>query len=420
MKYQYAAVDVRGKKKRGQLEAESEAEVVALLREQQLVPTEINLAGMLANGKNASGEKAKSFLEVELFEQDSHKAKFPARKLIVTFTQMSIMLRAGVSLSMALEVLADGESNGPLRKVLREMHEDLLAGISLSDSMGKFACFDVISVNLVRSGEADGHLERSFAQISQICEKQNALRSKIVNASIYPIILLILIVVVLAVINAVVMPNFITMFDMLGTGLPVPTQVVMAISDFCNKWWWLMALAVLALCVGYSALHRKNHKFAYGVDRFMLYIPIVGNLIKQSAVARFSRIVGTLLGSGQDFLSALHIGRSVIANTCMRDGFGAAAEDVRVGNPISVSLGKLPFLDGVYVSMLRAGEESGSLSDTLEKMADLYDEQTDATSKRLTTMMEPAMTLVVAVIVGGVMLAIVPALFGTLQLVGNV
>ena len=418
MKYQYVAVNKNGAKKRGKLEAVSEADAVSLLREQQLVPVSLTLAGAWLNGKNADGKAAQSIFEVEIMEKDIHLVKFKAKVLVVLFTQMSIMLRSGVSLSMALEVLADSEGNKRLRKVLTEMHGDLMSGLALSDSMSKFACFDAITVNLVRAGEADGHLERSFAQVADISEKQNALTSKLISASIYPIILLVMVVAVLALINTMVLPSFVSMFETIGTGLPGITVAVMGFSTFFNKWWWLMAIVIVGLVAGYRWLYRNRHGFALAVDRFQLHIPVVGTLLRQSNIARFSRIVSALLASGQDFLSALNIGRSVIGSVYMQDGFGAASDEVRVGNSISTAMEKLPFLDGVYVSMLRAGEESGSLSDTLEKMADLYEEQTDATTKRLITLMEPLMTILIAGIVGVVVVAIAVPMFGMFDLVG--
>ncbi|MEG2288177.1 MAG: type II secretion system F family protein, partial [Ruthenibacterium sp.] len=337
----------------------------------------------------------------------------------VLFTQMAIMLRAGVSLSLALEVLAGSEPNKRLRKVLGELHADLLGGVALSDAMAKFVCFDAITINLVRAGEADGHLERSFTQVADISEKQNNLRSKIVSASIYPMILLVLVIGVLTLLNTMVLPSFVTMFEAIGTGLPALTVAVMGFSAFFNKWWWLIALLVLALLAGYQALYRTRHGFALAVDRFKLHIPVVGTLIRQASIARFSRIVSALLASGQDFLSSLAIGRSVLGNRYMQDGFARAAEEVRVGNSVSMSMQSLPFLDGVYISMLRAGEESGSLSDTLDKMADLYEAQTDATTKRLITLMEPMMTVVIAGVVGVVVIAIALPMFGMFDLVGN-
>ncbi|MEG2930833.1 MAG: type II secretion system F family protein, partial [Ruthenibacterium sp.] len=139
MKYQYTAVDARGKYKRGKIEAESENDAVSQLREERLTPTELCLAGALINGRDANGKATSNIFEVEIFERDMHRIKFPVKKLVVLFTQMAIMLRAGVSLSLALEVLAGSEANKRLRKVLGELHADLLGGVALSDAMAKFA-----------------------------------------------------------------------------------------------------------------------------------------------------------------------------------------------------------------------------------------------------------------------------------------
>ena len=321
---------------------------------------------------------------------------------------------------MALEVMAQNEADKRLRKVLRELHADLLSGVGLSQSMAAFACFDAVTTNLVRAGEADGHLERSFSQISSVQEKQHALQSKLLSASIYPILLLVMVLGVLTLLNTLVLPSFVAMFEAIDSSLPGITVAVMGFSQFFNRWWWLMVLVVLLLVTGYRTLRKKRHSFALKADAWKLRIPLAGKLIRQSSVARFSRILAALLESGQDFLSALSISRSVITNECISDGLAKVADEVRLGNPISTSMQKLWFFDPVYISMLRAGEESGSLSTTLSKMADMYEVETDATTKRLTTLMEPIMTVLVSVIVGVVVVAIALPMFGMFNLVGNV
>lgn len=424
MKFKYTAVDEKGRKQRGVLEADTEQAVVTALQAQKLLPTSIAQAGGFLQARLEAaaeeGEAPKKWYEIEIGGRDIHLVKFPRKKLQVLFTQLGIMLRAGVNLSLALEVMRDGEVNTRLRRVLREMHGDLLAGISLSQSMAKFVCFDAVTVNLVRAGEADGHLERSFEQIASVQEKQQSLQSKLTSAAIYPAILLVMIVAVLTMINAVVMPSFQTMFDQLGTNMPAITRFVMAFSRGFNRWWWLAALLIVLLVLGYRRLRAARHKFAVGVDRLKLKVPVVGTLLRQSSIARFSRILSSLIESGQDFLSALNISRSVISNEYIADGLATVADDVRVGNSVSSSMQKLTFLDPLYVSMMRAGEESGALGTTLTKMAELYEVQTDETTKRLTTMMEPAMTVLVAAIVGVVVVAIAMPMFGMFDLVGNV
>ena len=421
MKYRYSAVDARGRQKHGSVEAASEQDAIVQLREQQLVPTRLAPAGKIAQAAAGDdGEPPRKWYDVEFMEKDIHLQKISRKKLIVSFTQLGVMLRAGVSLSLALDVMAQNEADRRMRKILHGLHTDLLAGVSLSQSMSTFACFDAVTINLVRAGEADGHLERSFDQIASVQEKQQALRSKLISASVYPILLVVMVAGVVTLLNTMVLPSFVEMFEAIGTGLPAITVAVMGFSKFCNHWGWLVVLIIVLLVLGYKTLRRSRRSFALKTDNFKLHLPLVGTLIRQSSVARFSRILSTMLESGQDFLSALNISRSVIANEYISDGLSHVADEVRVGNPISASMQKLWFFDPVYISMLRAGEESGSLSTTLGKMADMYEEETDATTKRLTTLMEPIMTILVSVIVGVVVVAIAMPMFGMFNLVGNV
>ncbi|MEG1406546.1 MAG: type II secretion system F family protein [Ruthenibacterium sp.] len=418
MTYQYVAVDAAGKRAKGELDATGETEAIAQLRARHLVPTSLS-AGKKAFGMIALDE-GKNIWNMDFAPKDPHVMKFKRKKMILIFNQMAIMLRAGVNLSLLLEVMEENEPHKGFARVLHELHSDMLSGVSLSASMEKFACFDAVTTNLVRAGEADGHLERSFAQIATVYEKQDALIGKVRSAMIYPVILIVLVLVVLAIINTVVLPSFYTMFEAMGTGVPAITMAVMAVSNFTTRWWWLIALVIVGLVALYRFTRKKSHAFCMKVDRAKLYLPLVGKLMKNVQIARFSRILSTMLYSGQDFLSALAISRAVLTNQYLINGLEQVADEVRVGNPVSASMDKQGFFDPVFISMLRAGEESGSLSETLGKMADLYETETDESTKRLTTAMEPLMTIVIAIIVGFVVIAVAVPMFSMFDLVGTI
>ncbi|MBP8854894.1 MAG: type II secretion system F family protein [Oscillospiraceae bacterium] len=417
MKYTYFAVQENGKRTKGEISAENEASALQKLRELKLVPTELSQAKI---NLGADGSEAKSIFTAELFEKDIHKQKFPRKKMIMVFNQLSIMLKAGVTLSMAIEVMMENEKNARLRHLFRELHVDMMNGVALSASMEKFAAFDCVAVNIVRAGEADGRLERSFAQIARNIEKQNTLIGKVQSAAIYPCILLVLVIIVLIIINIVVMPTFVEMFASMGQDLPAFTTSVLNISKFFSRFWYLIFVAVFGLVALYIALRRTSLRFAILVDRAVLHIPVAGALVLHSQTARFARILSTLLEAGQDFLSALGIAQSVLSNQFMIAGLTQISEEVRMGNPISTAMAKHKFFAPVFISMVRAGEESGNLSETLSKMADMYETQTDESAKRVTTMMEPLMTVVIAVVVGAVVIAIAMPMFGMFNLVGNV
>lgn len=415
MIYQYVAVDTAGKHAKGTLDAAGEADALAQLRALRLVPTSLS-AGKKMFGLTVDDDK--NIWNMDFAPKDPHTLKFPRKKMILVFNQMAIMMRAGVNLSLLLEVMEENEPNKNFARVLHELHADMLSGVSLSTSMEKFTCFDPVTTNLVRAGEADGHLERSFAQISTVYEKQNALIGKVRSAMVYPIILIILVLVVLTILNVVVLPSFYTMFESLGTGVPPITKAVMSVSNFTTHWWWVMALVVVALVWLYRLIRKKSNAFCMKIDHAKLFVPLIGKLTKNVQIARFSRILSTMLYSGQDFLSALSISRAVLTNQYIIHGLEQVADEVRVGNPVSTSMDKQGFFDPVFISMLRAGEESGSLSETLGKMADLYENETDESTKRLTAAMEPLMTIIIAIIVGFVVIAVAVPMFSMFNLVG--
>ena len=417
MKYNYRAVDAAGKKTKGVLEAESEMGATAQLREMRLVPVELNEAGVFF-GK--AQPQAGNVFEAEIFETEIHKQKFKKKKLLLLFNQLAVMLKAGINLSLAIEVMLQNEPDKKLNKVLAAIHEDMLSGLALSDSMAQFACFDSVAVNLVRAGEADGRLERSFAQIATVIEKAENVRSKIVSASIYPCILLVAMIAVVTLLNTTILPNFMGLFESLGTGVPFFTQLLLSASQFFNHWWWVFVIIIVGLVFGYRALRDKKLSFAVKVDKLKLHVPLAGKLIKNSQIARFARVLSTLLDAGHDFLGALAIGQSVMTNEYMKAGLDAVADEVRIGNPVSSSMGKQTFFAPVFISMVRAGEESGAMGETLSKMADLYEAETDESAKRLTTMMEPLMTILIAGVVGVVVLGVAMPMFSMFDLVGNV
>ena len=416
MKYTYTAVDAKGKKHRGSLTAHSETDALAALRVQSLVPVQLRAVSSIAAAR-AGGKKLH---EIEIMEGDIHKAKLPHKRLVVMFNQLAIMMRAGVNLSLALDVMLQSEKNRKLKKILQEMLDDLMAGVTLSSSMAKFRCFDNVTVNIVRAGEADGRLERSFRQIADLQEKSRNLGAKVKSAAVYPCILLVLVIGVVALMNVMILPAFIDMFAQLGDELPGITQFVMHMSDFTTKYWWIIMLAVAAAVFAYRFARQKSPAFCVAIDRAKLKIPVGGKVILHAQVARFSRVLSTLLDAGQDFLTSLLTARSTLTNEYIKAGLAAVADEVRVGVPVSTAMQKHSFFAPVFISMLRAGEESGSISETLEKMAEMYEQESEESTKRLTTLMEPAMTVVIAIIVGTVVLAIAIPMFSMFNLVGSV
>jgi len=412
LQYHYTAVNSKNKKSRGFINTENKAAAIAELQGEGLTALELT-------GGAVNDDTPKSIWEMDINVHDIHKDKFSKKKLLVIMHQMGIMMKAGVSLSMAMNVLIDGEKDKKIKKVLSEMNQDLYTGIPISAAMTKFKVFPEIIVNIVQSGEANGRLDTAFERCAQILEKEISLTEKLRGAMGYPIFLLILTTFMMIIMNAVVLPSFTSVFKQFGAKLPTITIVVMSFSNFIAAEWYLILLAVFIFVFAFIVLKKEYEPFSVSVDQFVLKIPGIGPLLRQSYIARFCRIMSSLVEAGVDIVKALDISRNVIPNRFMKQQLMQVIADVKVGSSINASVSQFPIFDSLLVSMIKVGEESGMLFETLDKMATLYEEQTDASTKRLTSAMEPAMTIIIALIVGTVVISIVMPMFGMYNVISG-
>lgn len=411
MQYQYVAVDSKNKHMHGQLTANSKTEVIAQLQTQGLVALEVSSVG-------DTGQPT-SIWDMEIGSSDPHNVKIPKQKLMTMMHQMSIMMKSGVSLSIAMNVLIDSEKDKHIKSILKSINDDLFTGVAISDAMAKFKTFPEITINILRSGESNGHLDTAFARCASILQKELEMTAKIRGAMSYPLFLLVLTIVLVGIMNGMVLPQFSDLFASFGASLPALTKTVMAVSTFFTHEWFLIALVIAAVVVTFRLLKKKVEAFALKTDQMNLKVPIIGNLLRKSYTARFCRTMSSLVEGGVDIVHAIEISSQVIPNRYMRQQLLNVADDVRLGSSINASMNKYPVFDSLLVSMVRVGEESGMLFETMDKMANLYEEQTDDAAKQLTTMMEPTMTIIIAVIVGTVIISIVMPMFGMYSVVAG-
>lgn len=404
MRYEYKAVDSARKTTRGSISAEDLGEAIDQILGSGL--TVVELTGQESRGKDLP------FWQLEIGEKDLHRQKIPKKKLLSLLTQMALMMKAGVSLSMAMSVMIDGQKDRVLRRILEEMQQDLYSGVPISESMKKFRAFPELIVSMVQSGEENGRLDTAFERCASITEKEISLSSKIRGATGYPLFLLLLTVGLTIVMSTVVLPNFEEVFREFGADLPAITVAVMAFSNFLTTRWYAVLGAFLLLAVSFRLALRHVPRFALQVDRAKLRLPALGPVMLQQHISRFCRVMASLVSAGVDIVRSLEIARDIITNRYIRSRIARMIVEVKIGTSINASMSRDPIFDSLLVSMIRVGEESGMLADSLQKMADLYEEQTDASVKRLTAMLEPAMTIVIAAIVGTVILSIVVPMFG--------
>jgi len=410
MQYLYTAVNLKNRKSHGFINAQNKADAIVHLQDE-------GLTALILTGSTEKPSAPKSIWDMELTGTNIHKVKIPKKKLLVIMNQMGIMMKAGVSLSMAMGILIEGEKDKKIKQILDEINEDLYTGIPISDSMAKFKAFPEITVNIVQSGEANGRLDTAFERCAQILEKEVQLTGKIKGATGYPIFLLILTVFLMIIMNAFVLPNFVSIFSEFDAKLPAITLFVMSVSAFITTKWYLILLVTFLLAATLIILQKKSYAFALEIDKLLLKIPGIGILLRQSYIARFCRIMSSLVESGVDIVKALEISRDVLPNRLMKDSLTQIIAEVKVGSSINASMAKFKVFDALLISMIKVGEESGMLFETMEKMASLYEQQTDETTKRLTAAMEPAMTVIIAGIVGTVVISIVIPMFGMYSVV---
>lgn len=407
MEYSYVAVNEKNRKYRSRMTGNSKEEVKKKLEARGLIALSIEEV------KKGSQDDIPIWQRDLGGTKDVHTIKISNKRLLTFMHQMALMIRSGISLSVAMAVMCDTEKDKNMLRILQEITANLYNGITLSQSLSTFKTFPTVYVNIIQTGEANGRLDEAFDKCVNLLKKEISLKSKIKGAMIYPIFLLILTVALIIVMSVVVLPSFKDLFESFDSELPILTQITMGMSDVIVSFGWLIILIIVAIVITLRILYKKNYTFCMWWSTFQLKIPIIGEVLRLNQITRFANMMATLTSSGVNILFALELSRDVVGNKFIADCLNQVIEDVRIGTPINISLSRHPkAFDPLFVSMVRVGEESGMLSDSLTKMADMYEEQANDATQRMTDAMTPAMTIVIAFIVGFVVISIVQAMFG--------
>lgn len=401
MKMEYVAVDAEGKKVKGVIDAESESNAIYYIRSQDLSPLVIR----------PYKEKAAHFWEIEIMEPDVHKLKMKKKDMVRFSEKMAIMLKAGVSLSMAMDVLIASEKNRRYRKIYKTILMDLYGGLSLADSMRTFDAFPEMIVNMVASGEKNGKLDWSFTRIAEMYEKEMALNGKILSAFSYPAFLAVLLVALFVVMTVVVLPKFSTMYQNFDAELPAITQFLLDVSNFLRAYgiYILGALIIVGLLL--FILLKSSKGFGRAFSRMALKLPAYGRLTVVSNTSSFSRVAAALLQSGVEVVESVKVAATVVKNKYIRGSVERALGEVEQGSTINLALSKLHIFDTLFISMLQIGEESSMLPETFQKMADMYEQDSNEASKKLTALLEPIMTLAIGLMIALMVVAIILPMF---------
>lgn len=386
--FNYKAVDINGKAKKGTIDAADREKAVGKLKAEGLSVTEIKDAGEGGGSARLGKKKVKS------------------RELSVLCKQLVSILDAGVTVVTALEMLTEQLENKVLRAALIESKVYVEKGGNLSDSFRLNPdVFPPIMINMCAAGEVSGNIEVAFDRLATHFEKDDALKGKIKSALTYPIMVLVVAVIVIIVVMVAVIPNFVSMFDDMGTTLPLATRIMMAGSDFVLHRWYILIAIVFAVVMGikmFKATENGEMFFA----KIAINAPIFSDMVVKQNAARFARNLSTLMAAGIPMLDAIEQVAKMMSNKIFRDGLMNTKAQVAKGLPLSKPLRDMEVFPTMLVQMVKIGEETGNIEDMMDKVADLYEREVDLATESLTAAMEPITMVFLACIVGMIVAAV--------------
>ena len=357
----------------------------------------------------------KQRLSVVKIDQDAAKkigrGSIKTRDVVIFTRQFSTMINSGLPLVQALTILAEQTDNKALSEVTRKVVFDVESGNTVADALSKHPrAFTNLYVNMVAAGEAGGILDTILLRLATFLEKNDALVRKVKGAMIYPAVIMSVAAIAVVVLLIFVIPVFAGMFASAGQALPLPTRIVIGASGFLRRFWWIMGAAIII--GGY--MFKKYYATPPGklvIDRLMLRMPVLGDVLRKSAVSRFTRTLGTLISSGVSILEGLEITAKTAGNRVIQDAIMQSRSSIAGGDTIAQPLQKSKVFPPMVISMIAVGEQTGGLDEMLSKIADFYDEEVDAAVSNLLSLLEPIMIVFLGVVVGGMVVAMYLPIF---------
>ena len=393
-KYNYIAVDLENNKINDIVDAKDESDLRRILRNQNLVPIRYK----------AIDEKKTSY-------------RLKANETAEFSRQLANMLKSGITIVRAMEILKDRDFKPQLKMIYEKLYKDVQQGFTLSETMRlQPRTFPELLLNMYASGEASGKLEQVANKMAHHYDKENRLNGKVKSAMTYPIILLVVTIAVVMIIFTLVLPQFFKVLE--DMELPLITRVVIGISEFLQSNWLYVIIGVLTVIALCQYLIRIR-KVALKVDRLKIRFPIIGKLLKIIYTARFARTLSSLYTSGISMLNALEITRTIISNTYIENKFDDVIKSVRNGESLSAAVGMVDGFDKKISTTILIGEETGRLDAMLESTAESFDYEAEMATGRLVQLVEPVMIVVLAIVIGGIMLAVMMPLMKLYQNAGN-
>ncbi len=388
--YAWTGTDRRGKKIKGKLRAANDAIVRADLRKQGVTPIKVQKQITLSFGK----------------------PKITTGDIAVFSRQLATMMKAGVPLVQALDIVGKGHNNPSVQELILAIKAEIEGGTSLTNALRKHPLyFDDLFCNLVEAGEQAGVLETLLDRIATYKEKTESMKKKIKKALVYPASVIVVGIVVTAILLIFVVPIFAELFESFGAELPAFTQLVLDLSYFIQDYWWAILLGIAATVILVSNLWKRSPKFRELVDRAMLKMPVFGSIMHKSALARFARTTSTMFAAGVPMVEALESVSGATGSIVYGNAVKEMREDIATGQSLRLAMEQQPLFPHMVRQMVAIGEESGALDDMLGKVADFYEEEVDNAVDALSSLMEPLIMVVLGTLVGGLVVAMYLPIF---------
>ena len=393
--YLWEGKDKKGKAIKGEMRAAGDSFVSATLRRQGITVTKVKKQSAFAS-----------------------KGKITDKDITLFTRQLATMMKAGVPLLQAFDIVGKGHSNPAVAKLLGDIKGDVETGSSLSASFRKYPLyFDALFCNLVGAGEQAGILDTLLDRLATYKEKIMAIKSKIKSALFYPISIIVVAFVIVAVIMIFVIPAFKELFDGFGADLPAPTLVVMAISEFFVQWWWAIFGSIGGAIWFFLYTWKRSEKMQSTMDRIALKLPIFGDVIRKATIARFARTLSTMFSAGVPLVEALDSVAGASGNRVYYDATKRIQSEISTGTSLTVAMQNAEVFPNMVLQMTAIGEESGALDSMLSKVADFYEGEVDDAVDALASLMEPIIMVVLGVLIGGLVIAMYLPIFKMGQVV---
>ena len=398
--FRYSVIDSKGQSLSGVIEAENQEVCRKIIAQRGLYCLSLSPVSLASRSINFGG-----------------KVKIKPKTMAIFCRQFSTMLCSGIGVIKSLDILHTQEENPKFKAIIKKVYESVQRGQSLSASLNaQNGSFPDLLVNMIEAGEASGTLDRVMGRVAEHFEKSLKTANKVKSAMIYPMVLGGLTISVVTLLMVFVLPVFIDMFESSGAALPLPTQILVAISNSLTGYWYIYFIIIASVIIIWTN-YIKNEKGRFNFDKFKTKMPAIGKLNVIVLSASFARTLSTMMQSGIPLLKSLEITAKVLNNKYFEKSIAGMIEDIRKGLPFSVALKKADIFPLMLLSMISIGEESGALDDVLNKTATFYDEESDSAIAKMVGLLEPLMIIIMAVIVGFIVISIIMPMYGMMNLV---